>query len=122
MKQTTNSNQSLAQLLNHKSNSSTVHKLFTRALDLYLHKGLITEKERTSLSMKASLSNDFLYKQFSVARQVLADIFQYPLSMFSDEDVYEMLLAGEYSWDQMEEMNDEAKRDMLVEINQGEEE
>lgn len=121
MNQSNYSNESLAQLLNHKSNSSTVHKLYTRALDLYLYKGLITEKERASLSMKASLSDEFLYKQFSVARQELADIFDYPLGMFSNEDVYNMLVSGEYSWDEILMMNDDARRDMLIEISLEEE-
>lgn len=107
MNQSTNSNKSLAQLLNLSSNSKIVHKLFCRSLDMYLGQGLITEKERRNLSMKASLSDDFLYEQFVASRHELATTQGYPLDAISNKDLLGMLKSGIYSWEALEIMNEE---------------
>jgi hypothetical protein len=64
----------------------------------------------------------FAYMQFVYNRHELATVQGCPLSALSDETLYDLLMSGDYSWIELEAMNDDVEREMMVEINSQEEE
>lgn len=106
-------NRSLAQLRNHMGNKHQILKMYNEWKWL----GRITEDQYRKIDLTSLMNDRLFYRDFVVDRNKDVTAQGRIFDGISDDTLYELLMGGNYSWEEIDAMSTEAKEEMLQEIN-----